>query len=262
MAIPIPDPVTLVGVTLFCVLMAAASYHRKIFDLSGSLAAFAVGMVIGICGSVLWLVLLLVFLMSSFGATKYRFEWKRAEGFQEGAKGERTWRNIVANGGIPTAIALASFIGEILADGVVSSNPFPKDVASFLFVSAIAVAASDTAASEIGIIDPRVYLITTLKRTKRGVDGGVSLTGMIVAFVAAAYTSAVAYVVFAAFDTDLLAGPRTLLIPMLCGFFGCQIDSVIGATWETKGKIGKLGNNFLSIAIGTLLALLFALSSL
>jgi uncharacterized membrane protein len=49
---------------------------------------------------------------------------------------------------------------------------------------------------------------------------------------------------------------------MLCGFFGCQIDSVIGATWERKGKIGKLGNNFVSIAIGTLLALLFALGSL
>ena len=261
MDVPLPDVVTLIGVTIFCLVMAGASYHRKIFDLSGSLAAFAVGMVIGICGSVLWLVLLLVFLITSFGATKYRFEWKKAEGFQEGTKGERTWRNIVANGGIPTAIALVSFLGELVANGDPGSNPFPKDVASFLFVSSIAVAASDTAASEIGIIDPRVYMITTFRRTKRGVDGGVSLTGTIVAFVAAAYTSVVAYVVFASFDTGLLAGPRTLLIPMLCGFFGCQIDSVIGATWERKGKIGKLGNNFISIAIGTLLALLFALGS-
>jgi uncharacterized protein (TIGR00297 family) len=262
LGLPVPDAVTFLGVTIFCLIMAGASYYRKIFDLSGSLSAFVVGMVIGLCGSVLWLVLLLVFLVSSFGATKYRFEWKRSEGFQEGVKGERTWRNIVANGGIPTAIALASFFGEALADGGAGANPFPKDVASFLFVSAIAVAASDTAASEIGIIDPRVYMITTFKRTKRGVDGGVSLTGMLVAFVAAAYTSAVAYVVFAACDTTLLAGPRTLLIPLLCGFFGCQIDSVIGATWERKGKIGKLGNNFVSIAIGTLLAMLFALGSL
>jgi uncharacterized membrane protein len=41
---------------------------------------------------------------------------------------------------------------------------------------------------------------------------------------------------------------------MLCGFLGCQIDSVIGATWETRGKIGKLGNNFLSILAGTMIA--------
>ena len=261
MNVPLPDLVTLVGVTAFCAVMAMLSYRRRIFNLSGSLGAFVVGMVIGICGNVLWLFLLLVFLLTSFGATKYRFDWKKAEGFQEGSKGERTWRNIAANGAIPTAIALVSFVAEIVSNGDPASNPFPKDIASFLYVSAIAVAASDTAASEIGIIDPRVYLITTFKRTKRGVDGGVSLTGQLIAFVAAAYTSAVAYVVFAAFDSGLLAGPLTLFVPMLCGFFGCQIDSVIGATWETRGKIGKLGNNFTSIGIGTGLALILALMS-
>lgn len=260
MSVPLPDVPTLVGVTAFCTAMALLSYRRRIFDLSGSVSAFVVGMVIGICGNVLWLVLLLVFLLTSFGATRYRFDWKKTEGFQEGAKGERTWRNIAANGAIPTAIAFASFVAEVASGGDPDANVFPKDIASFLFVSAIAVAASDTAASEIGIIDPRVYLITTFKRVRRGVDGGVSLTGQLIAFVAAAYTSAVAYVVFAAFDQDLLAGPATLFVPMLCGFFGCQVDSFIGATWETRGRIGKLGNNFVSIAVGTGLALLLALA--
>ena len=261
MGIPLPDIPTLIGVTLFCATMATISYRRKIFDLSGSLSAFVVGMVIGICGNVLWLILLLIFLITSFGATKYRFEWKKSQGYQEGAGGERTWRNIAANGAIPTAIAFASWVAEIASGGDPGANIFPKDIASFLFISAIAVAASDTAASEIGIIDPRVYLITNFKRAKRGVDGGVSLTGQLIAFVAAAYTSLVAYVVFAAFDQNLLAGPPTLLVPMLCGFFGCQVDSLIGATWETRGRIGKLGNNFVSIAIGTGLALLLALVS-
>jgi uncharacterized protein (TIGR00297 family) len=259
LGIPLPDAFTLVGVTLFCAAMAMISYRKKVFNLSGSLSAFFVGMVIGICGNVLWLLLLLVFLMTSFGATRYRFEWKRDEGFQEGTRGERSWRNIVANGAIPTGIAIASFVAEMLANGNPDSNIFPKNIASFLFVSAIAVAASDTAASEIGIIDPRVYLITTLKRVARGMDGGISLTGQLVAFVAAAYTSVVAYLLFATVDISLLAGPRTLLVPMLCGFFGCQVDSLIGATLERKGKVGKLGNNFISILIGTLLASAFAL---
>lgn len=245
------------GVTIFCVVMAVGSYVKRIFDLSGSLSAFAVGMIIGVCGNVLWLLLLLVFLVTSFGATKYRFEWKKAEGFQEGSKGERSWRNVFANGAIPAGIALLSFIAEAMEPG---GGLFPKDIASYLFVSAIAVAASDTAASEIGIVDPRVYMITTFERTKRGVDGGVSLTGQLAAFVAAAYTSVVAYVVFAFLNDSLLAGPATLFIPMLCGFLGCQIDSVIGATWETKGKVGKLGNNFLSILAGTSIA--FALAVL
>lgn len=261
MALPLPDLPSIIGVTVFCTFLAVVSYKKRIFDLSGSLSAFLVGMVIGLCGNVLWLVLLIVFLMTSFGATKYRFEWKKSEGFQEGSKGERNWRNIAANGAIPTIISFASFVSEFASGGDPSANWFPKDMASYLFVSSIAVAASDTAASEIGIIDPRVYLITTMKRAKRGVDGGVSLTGQLMAFIAAAYTSVVAYVVFAAINQDLLAGPPTLFIPMLCGFLGCQIDSVIGATWETRGRIGKLGNNFTSIAIGTLIALALALAS-
>jgi uncharacterized protein (TIGR00297 family) len=256
LVLPIPDLITILGVTIFCAVMAVASYVRKIFDLSGSLSAFFVGMIIGICGNVLWLILLLVFLITSFGATKYRFEWKKAEGFQEGKKGERTWKNVAANGAIPTAIALFSFIAEMSGS---AGDFFGKDIASFMFVSAIAVAASDTSASEIGIVDPRVYMITTFKPVKRGTDGGISLTGQFAAFIAAAYTSAVSYVLFAGLDKELLHGPATLFIPMLCGFLGCQIDSVIGATWEQKKKIGKLGNNFLSIALGTLIALTLAL---
>ncbi len=251
MDLPFPDLWTFLGMTLFCAVMAYASYQRKIFNLSGSASAFVVGMIIGVCGNVLWLLLLMVFLITSFGATKFRFEWKKSQGFQEGAKGERSWRNVAANGAIPTAIAFMSFLAE--AGGY--SDIFPKDVASFVFVAAIAVAASDTAASEIGIIDPRVYMITTFKPAKRGVDGGISLTGTFAAFIAAAYSSAVAYVVFAGLDKGLLHGPDTLFIPMLCGFLGCQIDSLIGATWEQRGKIGKLGNNFLSILLGTLIAL-------
>ena len=255
MSLPLPDLPVVVGVTVFCAVMAAGTYYRRIFDLSGSAAAFVVGMVIGICGSVLWLVLLLIFLITSFVATKYKFDWKRSEGFQEGTKGERTWRNVAANGAVPTLVALLSFVSIALFP---EEGLFPKDSASFLFVTSIAVAAADTTASEVGIIDPRVYLITTMERVPRGVDGGVSLTGQLAAFVAAAYTSAVAYFIFAVFDESLLAGPATLLIPMLCGFLGCQIDSVIGATLERKGRVGKLGNNFSSVALSTMIA--FALA--
>ncbi len=254
MALPLPDLPTIVGVTIFCAAMAYASYWRKVFDLSGSLTAFVVGMIIGICGNVLWLILLLIFLVTSFGLTKYRYDWKKAQGFQEGTKGERTWRNVAANGAVPTIIAFFSFLAQTFN----TNGLFPKDHASYLFISAVAVAASDTAASEIGIVDPRVYLITTFERTPRGTDGGISLTGTFVSFIAAAYTSVVAYVVFAGLDSSLLAGPSTLFVPMLCGFFGCQIDSVIGATWERRGKIGKLGNNFVSVLAGTMLALLIS----
>jgi uncharacterized membrane protein len=41
------------------------------------------------------------------------------------------------------------------------------------------------------------------------------------------------------------------------GVAGCFIDSVIGATLETKGWVTKLGNNIVSMALGALLSLPF-----
>src|SRR2546422_85185 len=53
--------------------LSALAYRRDVLTWDGSLAAFVVGMVIGIFGDVTWLFLLLFFLLSSFLATRYRF---------------------------------------------------------------------------------------------------------------------------------------------------------------------------------------------
>lgn len=233
-----------------CVLLAAFALLRNILDFKGSVVAFAVGAVISILGSILWLIMLLIFLLTSFGLTRYRFELKKQRGLHEGTRGERGYRNVVANGVVMTVIAVFAFI-----DGSTMSMA----TASFVFVSALAVAAADTAASEIGVFDPRPVLITTLERVEPGTNGGVSLTGQLVAFIAAGFTSAIAYLLFS-IDPSMVAGASTVLIPMLCGFFGCQVDSVIGATIERQGKIGKLGNNMVSIGCGALLAWLLSLT--
>ena len=231
-----------------CACLSVFAYVRKILDLKGSLLAFVVGAIISILGSILWLVMLLIFLLTSFLLTKYRFEAKKKKGLHEGSSGERGYRNVLANGVVMTVIAVLAFL-----DGSMMSMA----TASFMFVSALAVAAADTAASEIGVFDPRPVLITNLQRVPPGTNGGVSLTGQLVAFIAAGFTSAVAFMLFS-LDQNLVAGPSTILIPMLCGFFGCQVDSIIGATIERKGRIGKDGNNMISIASGAFLAWLIS----
>src|SRR5439155_597063 len=77
---------------------SAFSYRQDVLTWDGSLAAFVVGMVIGIFGDVTWLFLLLFFLLSSFLATRYRFALKEALGVQEGVRGERRSTNVLANG--------------------------------------------------------------------------------------------------------------------------------------------------------------------
>lgn len=232
-----------------CVGLSVFAYYRNILDLKGSMLAFVVGVIISVMGSILWLIMLLLFLLTSFAFTRYRFEIKKMKGLHEGTRGERGYRNVAANGLVMTIIAILAFAGVPTID---------LGTASFMFVSALAVAAADTAASEIGVFDPKPVLITTLKPVPPGTNGGVSLTGQLAAFFSAAVTSAIAYLLFS-LNSQMVVGAYTFLIPTLCGFFGCQIDSLIGATIEQKGKIGKLGNNFLSIASGAMLAWVLSL---
>lgn len=242
------DYPSIVVVILICITLASVSQYAGIMTASGNILAFIEGLIIGLA-SLSWLIILLVFLFTSVGVTRYGFERKKAAGLQEGNKGERGWRNVAANGAVPLSIAaLMLFFPTLLnyADFTV------------LFISSVAVAASDTAASEIGVLNHKAYLITSFRRVKAGINGGVSTTGELWAFLAALYTSLIAAAFLFIMDSTSLSVVQ-IATPIVAGFTGCQIDSVIGATLENRGYIGKLGNNLVSIALGTLIALVMLL---
>ena len=237
--------------TVLTGVLSTLAYRRDILTWDGSVAAFVVGMIIGIFGDVTWLFLLLFFLLSSFLATRYRFALKEAMGVQEGTRGERRATNVLANGIAPMTVAAIS---------LVAPTAFPKTTAGIVFLSCLAVAGADTLASEIGVLSRRTYLITTLKPVPAGTDGGISLLGQLCALGAALYTALVGWVVLS--DLARLYGltpsmpemPAFLLIPTIVGFVGCQIDSVIGATLERGGLVNKKTNNLISTSLGALLA--------
>jgi uncharacterized protein (TIGR00297 family) len=230
---------SLLLVLLLCGLLAVLSYRLGLLTPSGSLASFAVGVLIGYLGSITWLVLLIVFALSGFVVTKYKFELKARNGLQEGKKGERTYKNVIANGLVPTAIAVVFFAaGE-------QSSP----LANLTYLCAISVAASDTIASELGVLSPKVRLITTMRPVPPGTNGGISAFGTLWAFLGAIFASILGWMVlFPGALPDL-----RIFVPVIFGFLGCNIDSLIGATWETKGHVDKLGTNILSMLIGSLL---------
>jgi len=230
-----------------CAAIAVVSYRKRLLDLTGIAAAVGVGLVIGILGHPAWLGVLLFYMVSSFIATKYRFEKKREMGVAEGERGERTWKNVVANGAPPAAIAAMA--------GLVPGW-FPAGASGYVFLTAIAVAAADTLASEVGVLSQRVVLITQPShKVIPGTDGGVSPLGHAAALFAAAYVAVTGFLVFGAFAPSTLAGTAPLLlVPVAFGFLGCQIDSVMGATLELGGRLTKGWVNFLSIGISTGLA--------
>src|SRR5512135_2729793 len=94
-------------VLLLCGVLSLISYWLHLLTASGSLASFLMGVIIGMMGSVNWLIILIAFALSGFLVTKFKFELKKRKGVQEGRRGERSWRNVVANGLVPALIAVA-----------------------------------------------------------------------------------------------------------------------------------------------------------
>jgi uncharacterized protein (TIGR00297 family) len=248
------------GVLILCVILCVLAYWERVLDLWGTILAFFIGAIIGIFGGILWLVLLLFFLITSFVATRYKYSIKTERGVQEGKKGERHFKNVLANGFIPAFIALISYEDFHFIEH--------KWMAEVAFISAIAVAAADTVASELGVFSDKTYLITNpKKRVKPGTSGGISVLGEFWALMASTYTAVFAWVVlffipFSFFSTTdgFLNFPRPsnsyalVVIPLIIGFVGCQIDSVLGATLEHKGWLTNDGVNITATSLGGLLA--------
>jgi uncharacterized protein (TIGR00297 family) len=244
-----PDLVNAVVVVAACVLLAGLTYIRKVLDLQGSVLGFVMGLVIGLFGSLLWLGLLLIFLVTAFVATRYKYALKSELGAAEAKGGTRGFASVLANGWVPMVVALLSFENPWI-------STFPKDIAAVLYLTAISAAASDTIASELGVLSSRTYMITTGKPCRPGTNGGVSALGTSAALGAAVYTSAVGWVVLLLFSGQLAGFPLWfILVPVAMGFLGCQIDSVLGATMENRGMLNKDRVNILSIGAATLLAL-------
>ncbi len=230
-------------VLALCATLSLLSWKLDLLTLDGSLASFIIGMVLGLFGGIGWLLLLVVFALTGFVVTRYKMELKIRKGVQEGHKGERSYRNVVANSAVLVLVAVLTFLAG-----------WEGEIPALIFMSAICVAAADTTASELGVLSDRVYMITTFKRVPPGVDGGVSLYGTSWAILASAFAALVGWVVI------LGTVPQPLvLIPIAVGVLGCFIDSVIGATLETMGWISKLWNNVTSMTLGAAIALLLLL---
>ena len=216
---------------------------RNILNEEGTWAAAALGLGVAIAGHWSWLLILLSFLGTGFAATKWRYDEKVEKGLHEGTEGERGWTNVVANGGVPLIV---SIIAAVTGDW---ETMFP------IFTVAVAVAASDTFASEFGGLDERVYMITTMKRCEQGMNGGFSPTGQLAAIGGALLIAVIGIGLGTVVGANAVTSPLEFILSVtIIGFIGCQIDSLFGAILENRGLIGKGTVNALAIGSGALIA--------
>ena len=231
-----------VSITLVA-LLTITSRVGRILDGPGIATAIILGTIVGTLGHWTWLLILLGFLAAGSWATKWRWSEKEAKGLAESEDGHREWTNVVANGGVPGVVAIFAF-----ASGT-------WDTLLPIYCAAVAVAAADTFASEFGCLDDRVWMITTMKRCEAGLNGGWSLSGQLAAVVGALLIALLGWGLGWLLVGGENEGALTFIgLVTLVGWIGCQVDSVLGATLENRGLIGKGQVNAISIGIGALIA--------
>ncbi|WNY27427.1 TIGR00297 family protein [Methanolapillus ohkumae] len=228
---------------VFSVVLAFLAYRSKIADLSALFSAAILGILIILFSGIEWYILLVAFFILGGGFTKYKIKYKASIGLAESKNGIRSYENVFAN----------SFFALILAVmfGVLTQYPAYDWLSvpiTFAYIGAVATATGDTMASEIGTTSKGpTYMITTFKRAKVGQDGGVSLLGEGAAFLGSGIIGLLAF-----FFGMVESLPLALLVAIVGGFLGTNIDSLLGATLQKKGILTNSSVNLISTGIGGL----------
>ena len=235
---PTTDEIVAVSMVIGLIIIAGS---KRILDRSGLIAATIVGLSVSLLGHWTWLVILVVFLSLGSVATAWRYEEKQQLRLAEANEGARGWRNVVANGGVASLVAVTSYY---------MNNP---EWAYFAAVSSISVAAADTLASEIGSLDPRTRSIINLEAVPAGTNGGMSVTGSFAALGGGLFIAIIS-TTFSSISAGNIPLAFLFTSVTIIGWLGCQVDSILGAVLENRGYIGKHTVNFLATLSGALMA--------
>ncbi|CAL8110544.1 unnamed protein product [Orchesella dallaii] len=225
------------------VILIVHALRKKSLNSSGAALALVVGF-FHTLSSYCFLMLLLVFFLSSSKATKFRAKKKRLfeEDFKEG--GQRNWIQVFCNGGMATQLAII-----YICDIGFGQRPinFQTDYrASFLgigILGALSCANGDTWASEIGSVVTTTVprLITTWRKVPSGTNGAVTLGGLLVSFMGGLVLG-ITYYVTILFSIDYVILTNSppqwpiIVIGGIGGLLGSMLDSFLGATLQYSGS--------------------------
>jgi len=194
-------------------LTVVGAHRTRTLSTGGAIAGAVVG-TLAITAGWSWGVMLLSFFVSASALSKID-EGGKAErvGSVVEKDGERDARQVLANGGVFAAAAL----GQTL---------LPSPVWHALGAGALAAAAADTWATEVGTlakVDP--ISIVSGKQVPAGTSGGVTLAGSAAGAAGALFIAAVA---------TLANWPVSFAAVALGGVAGALADSLLGGTLQAR----------------------------
>lgn len=201
--------------------IALLAHRARALTTGGAVAATVIG-TIAVAAGWSWAIVLIAFFASSTALSRYRAGEKEARSAGVTEKhGARDALQVVANGGAFTAMALGDAI-----------RPDPTWQA--LAAGALAAAASDTWATEIGLLareTPRSIL--GWRAVAAGTSGGVTTRGMLAGGAGAVFTALI---------TRLVGWPAmAALSAVVGGILGSLLDSVFGASLQARRWCASCG---------------------
>jgi uncharacterized protein (TIGR00297 family) len=219
----------------FSVLVILYAYQKGKIDSSAVIASGLVGVVALLTVGV-QIYLILAFFVFGNLVTRYKYRIKEGYGVAEKV---RNYQNVFGNGGAAMVFAVLYKISG-------------ENIFLLGFIGAMASAAADTFATEIGEVHGgSPYMVTNLRKAAIGTNGAISLAGCFAALTGAAIISVIPYFFYASFDRLSF-----FVFGTFSGFFGCYFDSLVGATLEGRSKFL---DNHMTNFIGTLAGGTFAL---
>ena len=109
----LPSTFTILFIVIVSFSLALYANFSKVLDKGGSVFAFLICFISGVFGHWSWLLILLLFVGSSFLATRFAIVYKKALGVEESDEGTRGGSNVISNGILPPLIALTYSFGLI-----------------------------------------------------------------------------------------------------------------------------------------------------
>ncbi|MDI6888203.1 MAG: TIGR00297 family protein [Methanocellales archaeon] len=213
------------------------SYMVNTADITGVLSGTLLGVLIIIFGSVKWFTILLAFFVLGGVFTRYKYGYKESLGIAQAEGGARGYKNVFGNGLVALILAVA--------EGV-----WGWHVLLIAYLGAVATTTGDTLASEIGETSktqPR--MITSFERVKPGTSGAISPLGEVSALVGTILIGALAVLL------GMTKLQMIVIAPILGGFIGVHVDSLLGATLENKGYLTNHSVNLLATASGAIVSM-------
>jgi uncharacterized protein (TIGR00297 family) len=230
---PLPELQRILLICIFALVLGIGAYWAKAADSDAVLSETIICLLVILFGGLTWFLLLLAFYLLGGAFTRYGYAHKYKLGIAQSHGGVRGYKNVYSNSLVPLALAICYGV-------------YGNDIFVYAFIGSVATANGDTLASEIGETSrSRPRMITTLKETDPGVDGGVTPLGEAASLVGALIIGLLA-------TGAGMAGSNGIVAGTIGGFLGTNFDSLLGATLQSRGILSNNGVNLVATAFGAL----------